>query len=1072
KATADLRLQELAHHAAELDAALVGLRRSAGFQHARELTERAEKVESLARSADNALSAAGQLRDAEQHAVSAANDRAADLVDAARALGEELGLARTQLGEIGFTDHTLPATFTADRRQGAAAESVLRLTRVGEPERIVRPVLDVVTIPLDNPDSLRDTTTQLAQAADLRARQAANRAKEAEDLVEKRRAVQGAADKAQDAEGRAEAATEAAQAEAENRDRQALALAEAWRSWCASADTADLFGTYDWHTHPVLGTVLVDPGVLCGDPDDSGPDLTELDRSPDEPATTVRNNLVRELARLEARGEEDDVRVAALEAEQARLRAAHDPEPPLAFWRRPATGVPLWRCLDFADGVPDADRAGIEAALLASGLLTATVDPDGRLTAEDGHLLLTPANESVRSPLTSVLSVDPAAPLPPGVALGILSRIGYDDPSVPTWVGADGRWGNGPLRGRHTATLAQHIGATARAAARARRLADIDTELTELANRAAVRAETRAMLAERQQRLSVTLRSAPRSARLLEARSRAGQAARHAAKAHAVAAELRLAADRLARDWAEQDRRHRVACAEFGLPTEREALDTVTGRAGAARDTCARMTRHITELTHGLRKHADSVRAHGSSVRRRADAEDRAAVAADEWRAESTMLDTMRRALGEEAAKVQREISQHDRDLKQTRAEQEQTRRLVEELSGDAGVAAARADNAAQNAQQQRDALGVAVTALLNQLGQPGVADTALTRSIPPLFTDPTIEAVNADVATLLAALSRAKRDENTLIKAQQTFERSISENYDVVATVAADLRLFALVDSSGQRPLAHAAAEIARRCEEGRAALTTREQRVFTEFILGEVGEELRRRLTQADRLVRAMNTSLRSIRTSHGIGVRLTWKLAENTGGNVARIKELVATAASVRTDAQDAELTELLAAKVAAEVVGDPTASYAVHLRNALDYRSWHNVEVIITGPEPGRERHLRRRAKLSQGETRFVSYVTLFAAVEAYLSGLDNTGRALRLILLDDAFAKVDEPTIAELLGLLVRLDVDFAMTGHALWGCVPQVPKLDVYEICREEGSPAVTVHVHWDGRNQHFLRST
>jgi hypothetical protein len=218
-------------------------------------------------------------------------------------------------------------------------------------------------------------------------------------------------------------------------------------------------------------------------------------------------------------------------------------------------------------------------------------------------------------------------------------------------------------------------------------------------------------------------------------------------------------------------------------------------------------------------------------------------------------------------------------------------------------------------------------------------------------------------------------------------------------------------------------------------------------------------------------MNASLKSIRTSHGIGVRLTWKLAEDTGGDIARIKELVSTAAAIRNAMQDNELTELLSARVAAEAVTDPTAGYAVHLRAALDYRACHTVEVIITGPEEGRERRISRRAKLSQGETRFVSYVTLFAAIDAYLSGLEDTAKALRLILLDDAFAKVDDRTIAELLGLLVRLDVDFAMTGHALWGCVPQVPSLDIYEICREEGTPAATAHVHWDGRTRHFLHA-
>lgn len=90
------------------------------------------------------------------------------------------------------------------------------------------------------------------------------------------------------------------------------------------------------------------------------------------------------------------------------------------------------------------------------------------------------------------------------------------------------------------------------------------------------------------------------------------------------------------------------------------------------------------------------------------------------------------------------------------------------------------------------------------------------------------------------------------------------------------------------------AAVEIDRQRERGRAALTEREHAVFHRFVLGEVGEELRRRLAQADKLIKAMNASLRSIRTSHGIGVRLMWKLADETGADIARIKELVSTAA----------------------------------------------------------------------------------------------------------------------------------------------------------------------------------
>jgi hypothetical protein len=217
-------------------------------------------------------------------------------------------------------------------------------------------------------------------------------------------------------------------------------------------------------------------------------------------------------------------------------------------------------------------------------------------------------------------------------------------------------------------------------------------------------------------------------------------------------------------------------------------------------------------------------------------------------------------------------------------------------------------------------------------------------------------------------------------------------------------------------------------------------------------------------------MNASLLQIRTSNGIGVRLGWRLREDHA-TLGRILELVATSDTVRSETQNAELTELLRQRVEQFYGADPGSGYAAHLAAALDYRQWHEVAVTILGPEEGQQRRLSRRAKLSQGETRFVSYVTLFAAADGYLTSLGDDGRALRLILLDDAFAKVDDGTVAELMGLLVTLDLDFVLTGHALWGCFPQVPRLDVYEVRRSDGSSAVTTHVHWDGRHRH-LRST
>ena len=364
--------------------------------------------------------------------------------------------------------------------------------------------------------------------------------------------------------------------------------------------------------------------------------------------------------------------------------------------------------------------------------------------------------------------------------------------------------------------------------------------------------------------------------------------------------------------------------------------------------------------------------------------------------------------------------------------------------------------------------------ALSAQLAVPGVHDAARSAGAPApapsgALTDASV--VDAFAKAVISSLDQRGTavDSTGVLRATGTLMQDLSGAFDVIQTVSdTGLHLVELAGEGDRQPVAVAAAALARKVEEDARALTAREHEVFTRFVLGGVGDELGRRIEQARALIHAMNTSLGSIRTSHGIGVKLRWDLSEPAGSTVARIRELVATSTAIRRPEDNDELISLLRHRVEEQLRLDETAGYATHLRNALDYRLWHHVDVIIVGPAPGQERRISSRAKLSQGETRFVSYVTLFAAADAYLSGLHDSDRALRLILLDDAFAKVDDRTIGELMGLLVKLDIDFAMTGHALWGTYPQVPALDVYEVRRAEGTSAVTTHVHWDGRSRHL----
>ena len=92
--------------------------------------------------------------------------------------------------------------------------------------------------------------------------------------------------------------------------------------------------------------------------------------------------------------------------------------------------------------------------------------------------------------------------------------------------------------------------------------------------------------------------------------------------------------------------------------------------------------------------------------------------------------------------------------------------------------------------------------------------------------------------------------------------------------------------------------------------------------------------------------------------------------------------------------------------------------------------------------------------------------LFAAASAHYNSASP--QAPRLILLDEAFAGVDDDSRAKSLGLLATFDLDVVMTSEREWACYPQVPGLSIAQLSRVEGVDAVGVtRWRWDGRRRH-----
>ncbi|KUN35829.1 hypothetical protein AQJ30_24515 [Streptomyces longwoodensis] len=1073
---AEAEAAELGGYAEELAATVNGVRQSSEYKAARELSERLSTLQALRTVSSTALNTAHAAREEEQRTAQACRETAQDACDAAASAARLASQANDLLARTGL-NLSLPAAVHLQMQDPSPIVEAVRTGIDHDPEPVTRPApARLVPEPdsvLGSVEALGEASRALRATAASRAQQAAARADEARQLASEREKVLRTQDRADDAAQAASAAEETARTRAADRDREAAGLAAAWRTWTAAALTRQLLGDIDWHA-TALAPLLDDVDALAGEdlePAQAEQELALLDATAQQAAAPARARHAQQIAELAAQAAQDQLQRQELLAEAEQLRSEQDLPPALPGWlgERPPHAVALWQLLDFKPGVDEKVQAGVEGALLASGLLYGEVTAGGEVRAGDGQLLLSArgprALRSVRALLAPAETAIDAA-----VVNAVLDRIALE-PGHPTWVSPDGSWGNGPLTGGHRPVAARFIGAAARAAARAARLVEIDGLLQQVQQRAQERSEHHEVLEEASKALEEHLVRAPRSARLATLRLQATAAREQIVACRKEARALAEEAERMQRAWAARHRSHQEICAALGMPEDVDGLLAVRGYALQAQTACSSVDHGAETVTGHLDRYRTALGRLDTVRERRTHAEETAESAWLIWSREAAALAALREALGADPEQVHRRLTEAEAELTRTEERLRHCRSQILTLTGLVASAEEKAQGAREKAVRATTFLAQQAQALHQRLGHPSIAVALAPGTQPP----PELRSQDAAADDVLAAVRQVRAavqqpdstaDATALMRALSLLERNTAGAYDITVTVEDDLHVVELTDATGRRHIADAAADLRERRDRGRGALTQRERTAFHNFVLGGMAEELRRRLKEAEELVKAMNTSLGSITTSHGIGVRIDWKLADAAGEHITHVKQLMRRDITVLRDAETEELINRLKTLVDESYSRDPEAGYATHLRTALDYRTWHVMDAIITGPERDRERKISRRAKLSQGETRFVSYVTLFAAADAYLSSLPDTGSALRLILLDDAFAKVDQRTIGELMALLVRLDLDFVMTGHALWGFFSDVPQMDTYEVRRDEGTAAVTTHVHWDGHTR------
>jgi uncharacterized protein YPO0396 len=195
-----------------------------------------------------------------------------------------------------------------------------------------------------------------------------------------------------------------------------------------------------------------------------------------------------------------------------------------------------------------------------------------------------------------------------------------------------------------------------------------------------------------------------------------------------------------------------------------------------------------------------------------------------------------------------------------------------------------------------------------------------------------------------------------------------------------------------------------------------------------------------------------------------RLDWQVLpedapDSASGLIEARKRLLRTSADAWSTDDRHQVGEFLQARVAAERARDDQSTLFDSLARALDYRRWHRFRVQRL--QDGAWKPLSGPA--SSGERALGLTVPLFAAASSHYESAGP--HAPRLVLLDEAFAGIDDEARANCMALIREFDLDFVMTSEREWGCYPELPGLSICQLARREGMDAVHVsRWSWDGR--------
>jgi uncharacterized protein (TIGR02680 family) len=1075
---ADLRTANSGYEAAQrsakdaqarLDAATAALEALATAKQELDLRLAGAEADERALAASPEMKTAGEIHLAEEAANTAAKTLAQAQADLAAAAGA-VALAEWRLRQ---TDEATARFASTCRTALARAEAAARDAALSDLHRPHAPPADATELPDLRVAPAAERTLSDGIAQRLRA---IKHLRSAEAELATRAAALAAADQTlRDAQTAVATAREDEHTARETLATRAAALADHYATWQATAR----------HLQPPAPSTVAEAFATWLERRAGASPFRAAAETAHLAATTALASRETELRRAIA---ELDSALQQLAAEISRLDHGDAPPPPpltRRAERRGRAGAPLWQVCDFRADLAPAERAGLEAALQASGLLDAWLTPDGRLlSAEEDTFIVVAADVSseisnlrsqIRPSLADVLlpAIDPESPAARDLSAELvertLARIGATPDAGEHWVARDGSWRLGPLAGRWSKPEPEYVGEATRAAARRRQLEQLRARETETAAERARRAAELAALDDARPALAAEFAATP-----------SDEPVRHAGYALETAVHLHstriLEAEKAGRAADARRAEHDEAQAKLRTDAADLGLDRWLGRLEALSETTQAYATTLASLWPTLR-HAETLAAQLAQLREQHALAETAHLAhrarhegaASEAAAAQRRFETLRDTHGKTVAEVLARHAAARVAVENVKAELKTNE--TQRIARTADQSAAQAQFVAANEKREtQEATRRQAIARLRELAE----HRLLAEAAPAVPAETDAEPWSAKHAVELAraldaALTDAPLDADAWHQRQDQIHGHIQELRDRLVPHGHqpethqldELVLVRCLFQAREHTMTELHAAFAAEIDARERLLREREREIIENHLLAEAAVELQRLIRAAEAWRADANTELHSRPTSSGVRFRFQWEANQEI--RFHEIRPILLRKGELWTPSDRAAVAAFLQGRIAAEQAADESGSWRDHLARALDYRRWHRF--VIERQQDGQWRRLNKTTygTGSGGEKALALTLPRFAAAAAHYRGASKL--APRLVMLDEAFAGIDPTMRAQCLGVIAQFDLDVVMTSELEWGCYATVPALAIYHLTTLPGVDAVaSTRWLWNGR--------